>query len=89
MTKEIAAAIVDVHNKWRNQQALGQTPNYESSARMLTMKWDDELSKLAEINVRKCDFESDACINTRNDRKITFDLFFFFEPNIFPFNIIL
>lgn len=55
MTPEIKAAIVDVHNKWRNQQANGKTPHYEGAVRMATMTWDDELSKLAEMNVNHFD----------------------------------
>lgn len=66
ITPEIAAAIVSVHNKWRNQQALGQTPNYEPAVRMATMTYDDELAELAELNVRKCEFEHDSCSNTGN-----------------------
>lgn len=29
--------IVDMHNKYRNQQANGDTPNYEPATRMATM----------------------------------------------------
>lgn len=66
ITPEIADAIVAVHNKWRNQQALGQTPNYEPAVRMATMTYDDELAQLAELNVRTCEFEHDSCTNTGN-----------------------
>lgn len=56
--------ILDYHNKYRNQQALGQTPNYEPAVRMATMKWDSDLAKLAEMNVRTCMFGHDNCMNT-------------------------
>lgn len=31
---------------------------------MATMTYDDELARLAELNVRKCEFEHDDCTNT-------------------------
>lgn len=37
MTDEMKAALLDMHNKFRNQQANGDTPNYEPATRMATM----------------------------------------------------
>lgn len=51
-------------NKQRNQQALGQTPNYEPATRMATLRWDDELAMFAELRARTCHYAHDACINT-------------------------
>lgn len=64
ITPDIKAAIVDVHNKWRNQQAMGKTPHYQPAVRMATLTFDDELAKLAELNVRTCQFGHDQCENT-------------------------
>lgn len=69
ITSEMKSKILDYHNKYRNQQALGQTPNYEPAVRMATMKWDSDLAKLAEMNVRTCIFGHDNCMNTGKMRK--------------------
>lgn len=45
---------------------MGLTPNYEPAARMATLTYDNELAELAELNVRRCDFEHDRCANTGN-----------------------
>lgn len=37
MTAELQQLILDTHNKYRNQQANGQTPNYGPATRMATM----------------------------------------------------
>lgn len=37
MTDEIQQGLVDMHNKYRNQQANGDTPHYESATRMATI----------------------------------------------------
>lgn len=36
-TQELIDAILDEHNKLRNQQALGQTPGFGPAKRMATM----------------------------------------------------
>lgn len=64
ITPKLQQIMVDEHNKYRNQQALGQTPNYQPATRMATMKWDPELAKLAAINVRQCEMKHDSCRNT-------------------------
>lgn len=64
LTPDLKNIIVELHNKYRNQQALGQTPNYEPAVRMATIKWDPELARLAEMNVRTCMFGHDNCMNT-------------------------
>lgn len=37
MTSDMKAALLDMHNKFRNQQAMGQTPNYKPATRMATL----------------------------------------------------
>lgn len=48
---------------------MGKTPNYEPATRMGTLKWDSELAKLAEMNVRTCTFGHDNCMNTGKVQK--------------------
>lgn len=57
--------IADVHNKLRNDLATGKVPNFRSAAKMGTMIWDDELAAMADLNVRRCVYEHDACHNTQ------------------------
>lgn len=64
MTPELISRIVEIHNKQRNQQALGKTPNYGPASRMGTLVWDDGLAKMAEYNARLCRYEHDSCHNT-------------------------
>lgn len=37
MTDEMKQGLVDMHNKYRNQQANGKTPHYDPATRMATM----------------------------------------------------
>lgn len=53
-----------MHNKYRNEIALGKIPHYDSATNMATVKWDDELAKLAELVARTCLFKRDKCRNT-------------------------
>lgn len=46
-------ALLDVHNKYRNEIALGNIPNYNSADNMATMQWDNDLANLCSLNVRK------------------------------------
>lgn len=69
MTDEIIEKILENQNKRRNEQALGNTPNYEPAVRMATIVWDLELAKLAEMNVRSCVYGHDACINTGKPKR--------------------
>lgn len=49
---------------YRNQQALGKTPNYEPAVRMATVTWDQNMADLASLNARACTFQHDKCRNT-------------------------
>lgn len=44
---------------------------------MATMIYDSELASLAELNVKKCDFEHDACHNTLKCKKSGQNLFYY------------
>ncbi|XP_073831641.1 antigen 5 like allergen Cul n 1-like [Musca autumnalis] len=58
--------IVAAFNEKRNFVAGGGDPQHYPACRMATMEWDDELAMLAELNVKQCRMEHDACHNTQN-----------------------
>lgn len=58
------SVVVDAHNNYRNQIATGKIPGYKPAVKMATMVWDDELAKIAALNVKTCKFEHDKCRNT-------------------------
>lgn len=64
MSAAIKKEILEVHNKLRNDIALGKISNYSPASNMATMKWDQQLASFAELNVRNCKFEHDMCMNT-------------------------
>lgn len=64
MTEEYKEALVDVHNFWRNQIAIGNISHYDSAVRMRKMSWNDDLRKQAELNVRTCIYGHDKCRKT-------------------------
>lgn len=39
---------------------------FPSAERMATMQWNDELAKLAELNVKQCKMRHDDCHNTES-----------------------
>lgn len=59
--------ILSKHNSIRNLIALGQMkPKFEEATRMPLIKWDNELARLASLNVKKCKFEVDFCFDKEN-----------------------
>lgn len=64
ITPELKQRILDIQNKQRNQQAMGNTPNYGPASRMSTLVWDDGLALMAEYNARLCKYGHDPCRNT-------------------------
>lgn len=58
--------ILHLHNKYRSIQALGQQPGFLTASRMPTLKWNNELAYLCELNVKKCDNNHDNCHNTKD-----------------------
>ncbi|XP_061397350.1 antigen 5 like allergen Cul n 1-like [Musca vetustissima] len=56
--------ILKAHNRKRHEIASGAVPNFKPACRMATMKWNQELAKLAALNVRKCEMEHDECFTT-------------------------
>ncbi|XP_055911666.1 antigen 5 like allergen Cul n 1-like [Eupeodes corollae] len=64
LSPQIKQMIVDKHNAYRNQLALGKVPHFPSANRMATMKWSDELEFMAKLNVKSCTGTHDSCRNT-------------------------
>lgn len=56
--------IVHQHNKKRNLLAGGKLDGFVAACRLATMQWDDELAKLAVLNVMQCKMQHDPCRNT-------------------------
>lgn len=66
MNDAMKNAILDVHNKMRNEIALGKVEHYDKSTNMATMVWDDDLAKNAALNVHQCEMKHDDCKATSN-----------------------
>ncbi|XP_030386692.1 venom allergen 3-like [Scaptodrosophila lebanonensis] len=64
MTLGLRRLILRAHNTRRNQLAGGNLRGFPSALRMATMLWDEELARLADLNVRQCTMEHDDCHNT-------------------------
>ncbi|KAL5290423.1 Ag5r.2 family protein [Megaselia abdita] len=56
--------IVNSHNEKRNQVAGGKIAKHSPAVRMATIQWDDELAKMAGLNVKTCNYGHDQCRNT-------------------------
>lgn len=57
--------ILKLHNTKRNLVAGGGVSNHSAACRMATMQWDEELAKLAVLNVKQCKMNHDLCHNTK------------------------
>ncbi|XP_064544954.1 antigen 5 like allergen Cul n 1-like [Drosophila montana] len=64
MSQDLREFMVATHNARRNRLALGELAGYISARRMALMRWNDELASLAELNVKQCVRQRDACHNT-------------------------
>ncbi|KAL9887210.1 antigen 5-related 2 [Glossina fuscipes fuscipes] len=62
--KKYQTTLLDAHNKKRDHVAGGGESKLKRACRMATMKWNSELAKLAEYNVRQCEMNHDKCRNT-------------------------
>lgn len=54
MSKEYRQMIVKTHNLYRNAIAKGKLSNVPMAARMLRLRWDSNLAKLADYAARQC-----------------------------------
>nr|AAD32191.1 antigen 5-related protein [Lutzomyia longipalpis] len=61
MDKKKQNLLVKMHNRLRDRFARGAVPGFAPAAKMPMLKWNDELAKLAEYNVRTCKFAHDKC----------------------------
>jgi Cysteine-rich secretory protein family len=70
MTQARIDLILNLHNSFRSQVALGQLTGglngatFPQATRMATLKWNQELSDLALLNAKQCKMQHDACHNT-------------------------
>ena len=64
MNDAMKKAILEVHNKNRNDISLGKVEHYDQAANMATMQWDDKLAARAVLNVHQCEMKHDDCTNT-------------------------
>jgi len=60
----IKQAILDSHNYYRSQTALGKTPNYPAATNMESLIWDNALASVAQAY-------ADQCIWTHNANRKT------------------
>ncbi|XP_055912972.1 antigen 5 like allergen Cul n 1-like [Eupeodes corollae] len=64
MTNALKNAILHSHNSKRQLIASGGLKGFMSAAKMKCMQWDDELARLAALNIMTCKFGHDVCRNT-------------------------
>jgi Cysteine-rich secretory protein family len=65
MTQDMIDTILDMHNTYRSQVALGRVDgSFGKAVRMTTIKWDQNLADLAEISAKKCKKQHSQCHNT-------------------------
>lgn len=83
MTEVYQQALVDLHNKYRNLQALGNISHYAPAVRMAKMRWDPDLAALAQLNIQRCLYKHDSCHNT--GKLIDFNTFEYFHSIYFHF----
>ncbi|XP_060809711.1 venom allergen 3 homolog [Amyelois transitella] len=64
MTGWMRYQILLLHNKHRDNIAMGLDPGQPSASNMRKMYWDYELEKMAEVWARQCQKRHDECRNT-------------------------
>uniref|UniRef100_A0A6P4FAV5 Uncharacterized protein LOC108048367 n=1 Tax=Drosophila rhopaloa TaxID=1041015 RepID=A0A6P4FAV5_DRORH len=62
--------LVGHFNELRDSVAKGGFNGLSPAARMGTLKWDSELSYLAEFNVQDCFLKNDECRNTKTSTRV-------------------
>ncbi|CAD7092945.1 unnamed protein product [Hermetia illucens] len=62
--------IIQMINVRRNTVALGKLSPFPTAARMPTVTWSSDLSRLAALSSKRCLVEHDACRNTYTFRKV-------------------
>lgn len=84
MNDSLKATILDYHNHFRNEIALGRIGNFPQAKRMGVMKWDDTLQYLAEQHVSHCTFAHDQCRATHTYPRSGQNIFLQGTFNVYP-----
>ncbi|XP_037940559.1 antigen 5 like allergen Cul n 1-like [Teleopsis dalmanni] len=58
--------ILKMHNEQRNMVASGKLKGFMPAVQMATTQWGQELTELAQLNVKQCRMKHDECRNTVN-----------------------
>lgn len=69
VTPELKNLIVDTHNKYRNQVAIGDLKGYEPAAQMNLVQWDEDLAETAELMAEHGTYKHDQCRATETSGK--------------------
>nr|AGE83096.1 SP29 [Phlebotomus papatasi] len=64
LTEKQKNLFLKIHNRLRDRFARGAVKPFKPAAKMPMLKWNDELAKLAEFNVKTCKFAHDKCRST-------------------------
>ncbi|CAF4745594.1 unnamed protein product [Pieris macdunnoughi] len=64
MTRWMRYQLLVLHNRQRDNIAMGLEPGQPSAANMRKMYWDYELEEMAELWARQCQKRHDECRNT-------------------------
>ncbi|XP_016946324.1 antigen 5 like allergen Cul n 1 [Drosophila biarmipes] len=64
LSKDLKNGIAKAHNLVRQRWASGKANVSRIACKMATVKWDDDLAKVALLNAKTCLFRHDACRNT-------------------------
>jgi len=62
--QDLKNVLVKAHNLVRQRWASGKANVSRIACKMATVKWDDDLAKVALLNAKTCLFRHDACRNT-------------------------
>lgn len=60
LTEQEKNILLEGHNEWRRQVAVGETPNQPLATNMMKLVWDDEIAQIAQR-------WADQCRNNEND----------------------
>ncbi|CAO1422826.1 unnamed protein product [Diamesa serratosioi] len=69
MTPDMIELILNQHNQFRSDIAMGNFPGFPQASRMAQMKYCKELEVPAALNVKQCNMKHDECRNTPTFRK--------------------
>jgi len=73
--------ITHLHNKWRENTALGKVGNLPQASNMQELTWDPELAKFAKIWANACNFEHTSYVQV-GDQTVSDHFGFSFGENL-------